>query len=39
MPSKENIAFAKSVFEAEDWPRLIDRLADDVVVKVTIPLS
>ncbi len=33
----ENIAFAKSVLEADDWPRLIDRLADDVVFKATIP--
>jgi ketosteroid isomerase-like protein len=34
---QENIAFAKSVLETEDWPRLIDRLADDVIFKVTIP--
>ena len=33
----QNITFAKSVLEADDWPRLIDRLADDVVFKATIP--
>jgi ketosteroid isomerase-like protein len=37
MTTQENIAFARSVLETEDWPRLIDRLADDVVLKVTIP--
>jgi ketosteroid isomerase-like protein len=37
MATQENIAFARSVLETEDWPRLIDRLADDVVFKVTIP--
>jgi ketosteroid isomerase-like protein len=37
MAAKENIAFAQSVLETEDWPRLIDRLAEDVVFKVTIP--
>jgi ketosteroid isomerase-like protein len=37
MTTQENIAFAKSVLEREEWPRLIDRLADDVVFKVTIP--
>ena len=37
MATQENIAFATSVLETEDWPRLIDRLADDVVFKVTIP--
>jgi ketosteroid isomerase-like protein len=37
MDTHENIAFAKSVLETEDWPRLIDRLAEDVVLKVTIP--
>jgi ketosteroid isomerase-like protein len=37
MATQEHIAFAKSVLETEDWPRLIDRLADDVVFKVTIP--
>jgi ketosteroid isomerase-like protein len=37
MATQENIAFAKSVLDTEDWPRLIDRLADDVVFKVTIP--
>jgi uncharacterized protein len=37
MTTQENIAFARSVLETEDWPRLIDRLADDVVFKVTIP--
>ena len=37
MATQDNIAFARSVLEAEDWPRLIDRLADDVVFKATIP--
>ena len=37
MATQENIAFARSALETEDWPRLIDRLADDVVFKVTIP--
>ena len=37
MTTQEQIAFARSVLETEDWPRLIDRLADDVVFKVTIP--
>jgi ketosteroid isomerase-like protein len=37
MTAQENIAFARSVLETEDWPRLIDRLADDVVFRVTIP--
>ena len=37
MATQDNIAFATSVLETEDWPRLIDRLADDVVFKVTIP--
>jgi ketosteroid isomerase-like protein len=37
MAAKANIAFAQSVLETEDWPRLIDRLAEDVVFKVTIP--
>jgi ketosteroid isomerase-like protein len=37
MATDENIAFARSVLETEDWPRLIDRLAEDVVFKVTIP--
>jgi ketosteroid isomerase-like protein len=37
MTTEENIAFVRSVLETEDWPRLIDRLADDVVFKVTIP--
>jgi ketosteroid isomerase-like protein len=37
MTTEENIAFIRSVLETEDWPRLIDRLADDVVFKVTIP--
>jgi ketosteroid isomerase-like protein len=37
MTTEENLAFAKSVLETEDWPRLIDHLADDVVFKVTIP--
>jgi ketosteroid isomerase-like protein len=37
MATQDNIAFVKSVLETEDWRRLIDRLADDVVFKVTIP--
>jgi ketosteroid isomerase-like protein len=37
MTTQENIAFVRSVLETEDWPRLIDSLADDVVFKVTIP--
>jgi ketosteroid isomerase-like protein len=37
MTTQENIAFARSVLETEDWPRLIDRPADDVVFKVTVP--
>jgi ketosteroid isomerase-like protein len=37
MPAQDNIAFARSVLETEDWPRLIDHLADDVVFKATIP--
>jgi uncharacterized protein len=37
MTTQENIAFTRSVLETEDWPRLIDHLADDVVFKVTIP--
>jgi ketosteroid isomerase-like protein len=37
MTTQENIAFTRSVLETEDWPRLIDSLADDVVFKVTIP--
>jgi ketosteroid isomerase-like protein len=37
MATQDNIAFARSVLETEDWPRLIDRLADDVVFKATIP--
>jgi ketosteroid isomerase-like protein len=37
MSTEENIAFVKSVLETEDWPRLIDRMADDVVFKATIP--
>jgi ketosteroid isomerase-like protein len=37
MTTEANIAFARSVLETEDWPRLIDRLADDAVFKVTIP--
>jgi ketosteroid isomerase-like protein len=36
MTTHENIAFARSVLETEDWPRLIDRFADEVVFKVTI---
>jgi ketosteroid isomerase-like protein len=37
MTTQENIDFVRSVLETEDWPRLIDHLADDVVFKVTIP--
>jgi ketosteroid isomerase-like protein len=37
MATDENIAFVKSVLETEDWPRLIERMADDVVFKATIP--
>jgi ketosteroid isomerase-like protein len=37
MGTQENIEFVRSFLETEDWPRLIDRLADDVVFKVTIP--
>jgi uncharacterized protein len=37
MTTEENIAFVRSVLETEDWPRLIDHLADDVVFNVTIP--
>jgi ketosteroid isomerase-like protein len=37
MSTEENIAFVKSVLETEDWPRLIDRMAEDVVFKATIP--
>jgi ketosteroid isomerase-like protein len=37
MATHENIAFAQSVLETEDWPRLIDRLAEDIVFTVTIP--
>jgi ketosteroid isomerase-like protein len=33
----DNIALAKSIFEAEDFQPLLDRLADDVVFKATIP--
>lgn len=33
----DNLALAKSVFEAEDFEPLLERLADDVVFKVTIP--
>jgi ketosteroid isomerase-like protein len=35
--TNENIAFARSVLETEDWPRLIEHMADDVVFKATIP--
>jgi ketosteroid isomerase-like protein len=37
MTTEENIEFVRSFLETEDWPRLIDRLADDIVFKVTIP--
>jgi ketosteroid isomerase-like protein len=37
MGTQENLEFVRSFLETEDWPRLIDRLADDVVFKVTIP--
>jgi ketosteroid isomerase-like protein len=33
----DNIALARSIFEAEDFGPLIDRLADDVVFKATVP--
>jgi ketosteroid isomerase-like protein len=33
----DNIALAKSIFQAEDFQPLLDRLADDVVFKATIP--
>lgn len=33
----DNIALMQSILEHEDWQRLIDHLADDVVFKVTIP--
>lgn len=33
----DNIALIKNILENEDWQMLIDRLADDVVFKVTIP--
>jgi ketosteroid isomerase-like protein len=37
MATEDNVAFAKRVLESEDWPQLIDRMADDVVFKATIP--
>jgi ketosteroid isomerase-like protein len=37
MATYDNIAFVKGVLETEDWPRLIERMADDVVFKATIP--
>lgn len=33
----DNIALARSVFEAEDFRPLLDHLADDVVFEATIP--
>ncbi len=33
----DNIALAKSIFEAEDFRPLLDHLADDVSFKATIP--
>jgi ketosteroid isomerase-like protein len=33
----DNIALAQSLLESDDWQPLIDRLADDVVFKATIP--
>ena len=33
----DNIALAKSIFEADDFGPLLDHLADDVVFKATIP--
>jgi hypothetical protein len=33
----DNFTSAKSIFEAEDFQPLLDRLADDVVFKATIP--
>jgi ketosteroid isomerase-like protein len=33
----DNIALIRNVLETEDWPLLIDHLADDVIFKVTVP--
>jgi ketosteroid isomerase-like protein len=33
----DNIALAQSLIESDNWQPLIDRLADDVVFKATIP--
>jgi ketosteroid isomerase-like protein len=33
----DNTALIRNVLETEDWPLLIDHLADDVVFKVTVP--
>lgn len=33
----DNVALLREALEHEDWPLLIDHLADDVVFKVTIP--
>jgi ketosteroid isomerase-like protein len=37
MATDENIAFVRSVLETEDWPRLIEHMADEIVFKATIP--
>jgi ketosteroid isomerase-like protein len=33
----DNISLAKSLMESDNWPAVIDHLADDVVFKATIP--
>jgi ketosteroid isomerase-like protein len=33
----DNIALTRSILENEDWQRLFDHLADDVVFEATIP--
>jgi ketosteroid isomerase-like protein len=33
----DNTALAKSLMETDDWPTLIEHLADDVVFKATVP--
>jgi ketosteroid isomerase-like protein len=33
----DNIALIRNVLEIEDWPLLVDHLADDVIFKVTVP--
>ena len=32
-----NMALARSIFEADDFGPLLDRLADDVVFEATVP--